>query len=73
MSEMKPNTARFIRMLISAMIAGVIGAGGVILTAINAQGEVSRGTQTVAIITGLILAFKDVQAYLAQPPQGPGL
>lgn len=70
---MSPSTARICRMLISSLVAGMIGVGSNLLTAINAQGDISRGALTVAIVTGVILSLKDVQAYLAQPPQGPGL
>lgn len=65
---LSPGAARTIRMLISAIIAGVMGVGSNILTAINSSGQLQQGALTVAIITGLLLTLKDIQAYLSQPP-----
>src|SRR5438105_3130456 len=69
--DLQPNTARLLRMLISACVAGAMGVGSNLLTAINAQGDISKGALTVAVITGVLLALKDVQAYLAQGPISP--
>ena len=67
------ETARLVRMVISSVVAGMIGIGSNLLTALNAntQGEISKGTITVAVVTGAILMLKDIQAYLSQPPAAP--
>ena len=63
-----PAGARMIRMVISALVAGGLGVGSNILTAMSNGGTVSKEALTVAIITGLMLTLKDVQAYLSQSP-----
>lgn len=68
MVQLSPQAARMCRMLCSAVIAGAMGVGSNLLTAINASGEVQKGSLTVAIITGIMLTLKDIQAYLSQPP-----
>ena len=63
-----PASARMIRMVISALVAGGLGVGSNILTAMSNGGTVSKEALTVAIITGVMLTLKDVQAYLSQSP-----
>ena len=65
---MTPATARLIRMLISSLVAGLMGVGSNVLTAMTSTGEVPKGALTIAIITGGMLMLKDLQAYLSQPP-----
>lgn len=61
---------RFARLIVSALIAGAIGVGSNLLTAVSATGEIQRGSLLLAVITGALLTLKDVQAYLSTPP-GP--
>jgi hypothetical protein len=63
-----PDTARLIRLCVSSLIAGAIGIGSNIMSAINASGEVPRGALVIAIITGVMLSLKDIQAYLSTAP-----
>lgn len=63
------ETNRFIRMVFSALLAGAMAAGSNLLTGINADGNISQGTLTVALISGGILAIKDLVAFLAVPPE----
>ena len=70
---LNPDTARLIRLCVSSMIAGAIGIGSNILSSINASGEVPRGALIIAVISGSILALKDVGSYLALPPTLPAV
>lgn len=53
-------------MVISAIVSGVL-AGMAVIQGIP-EGPITPYTQRVAIIAGLAIALKDVQAYLAQGP-----
>jgi predicted glycosyltransferase len=55
-------------MVVSSLMAGIIGVGSNLLTAVTAAGEVPPGAKKVAIVTGVIMVAKDVQAYLSQAP-----
>lgn len=68
---LNPDTARLIRLCVSSLITGAIGIGSNILSAINASGDVPRGALIIAIISGSILALKDIGSYLAAPPTLP--
>ena len=68
---MNPETARWIRMSISALTSGIIGAAGIVLQA-TASGEIKGITWTIAGITGIMLLAKDLQSYLSQPPPSLG-
>ena len=63
-----PETARLIRLCLSSLITGAIGIGSNILSAINASGDIPRGALIIAIISGSILALKDVSSYLSTAP-----
>ena len=65
-----PGTARVVRMIISALVAGGLGVGSNLLTAMTSNGTIPKSALIVALITGGMLCLKDVQAYLSQPPQG---
>lgn len=60
--------ARFARMVISSLVAGLLGIGSNLLTALNASGTIPKGTLLIALITGGMLTLKDIQAYLSTPP-----
>ncbi len=62
------DTARLVRLCVSSLITGAIGVGSNIMSSINAGGEVPRGALVIAIISGSILALKDIGSYLATPP-----
>lgn len=68
---MSRNTGRWVRLVLSLLISGMIGCGGVVLGAINETGALSKGTLTVAFLTGLMAALKDAQSYLSSPPGTP--
>jgi hypothetical protein len=55
-------------MTISAVMAGIIGVGSNLLAAATAAGEVTPGAKKVAIVTGIIMVAKDIQAYLSNSP-----
>jgi predicted glycosyltransferase len=55
-------------MTLSALMAGIIGVGSNLLAAATAAGEVTPGARKVAIVTGVIMVAKDIQAYLSQAP-----
>lgn len=63
-----PDTARLIRLSVSSLIAGAIGVGSNLMSALNASGEIPRGALVIAILTGAMLCLKDIQSYLALPP-----
>lgn len=67
---LSPDGARLIRMIISALVAGGLGIGSNLLTAVTSSGTIPKGALTVALITGGMLMLKDIQAYLSQPLQG---
>jgi hypothetical protein len=55
-------------MTLSALMAGIIGVGSNLLAAATAAGEVTPGARKVAIVTGVIMVAKDIQAYLSNSP-----
>lgn len=66
---LSPATARYLRMALSALSSGVIGAIAVLLTAAtDATGDISQRAVLISLLTGISLMFKDVQAYLSTPP-----
>ena len=68
---MTPDTARLVRMCLSSLVAGAMGVGSNLLSAMAGTGEVPKGAITIAVITGGLLAAKDLQSYLATPPTEP--
>ena len=68
---MSPDTARLVRMALSSLVAGAMGVGSNLLSAMNASGDIPKGALTISLITGGLLMCKDVNAYLAQPPTTP--
>ena len=66
---MAEETRLLIRMILSAFIAGVIGVGTNLLSAINASGELPKGALLIALLSGGVLVAKDIQAILSQPPR----
>jgi len=68
---MSPTTARMLRMVLSAIVAGLMGAGSVVLGSVSAEGQVKPGVWMIAGVSGVMFACKDVQAYLAQGPIQP--
>lgn len=68
---MTPETARMVRMLISAFVSGVIGMLGILVQAVTDTGSFKPASLTIAILTGITLMGKDIQSYLAQAPIKP--
>jgi len=69
--RLTPGAARAIRMALSSVVAGAIGIGSNLLTALQAQGTITRATLLVAVLTGTLMVLKDLGAYLAVPPGQP--
>jgi len=65
---MSLTLTRTIRMIISALIAGMMGAGAIVLGNMTAEGALKPGAEIIALVTGVMLALKDVQAYLSNSP-----
>ena len=64
-----PEIARYIRMGLSSLANGVIGASGILLAAATGTaGTIPESAWLIAGITGVMLCAKDIQAYLSQPP-----
>lgn len=58
-----------LKILLSALVAGVIAWGGAFMTASGGEAPITKTQVTLAVITGVVAAAKDMQAYLAKPPQ----
>ena len=69
---MTDDTRRFVRMLLSAIVAGIMGAGSILLTSLTPEGAMKPGAILIAGITGIMFVCKDIQSCLMTPPQGPG-
>jgi hypothetical protein len=66
---MSADTRRLIRCLLSALVAGVIAGGSVILGSVSADGQVKPGTWLIAGVMCLTALAKDMQASLSTPPE----
>ena len=58
------------KVFLSAVVAGVIAWGGAFMTASGGQAPITKIQGTLAFVTGVVAAAKDIQAYLTKPPQG---
>jgi len=65
---MTPATARWIRLGISSLIAGLVAMGGALLTAGGKGGAITKQSVLLAFITGVVVAGNDVKSYLSTPP-----
>ena len=62
---------RTLKLLVSGLLAGVIGAGGALIAAFSelpSGGVPSLLTWIVILVTGLVAAAKDWKTYLAKVP-----
>ena len=66
---MTVQAARFVRALLSALTAGLMGTGTVILGSMTDTGQVKPGTWLIAGVSGVMFACKDLQSSLSTPPQ----
>ena len=57
-----------LKVCISALVAGVIAWGGAFMTAASGTAPMSRTQVMLALVTGVVAAAKDVQAYLTKQP-----
>ena len=66
-------TATAVKLGLSSLSAGVIAGAGAAITALTqGEGMIRESAIVVAVLTGLVAAAKDVQAYLSTPPaSGP--
>jgi hypothetical protein len=62
------ESRRLVRLILSAFVAGVIAAGGVILGSVTAEGGVKPGTWLISGVMGLTALCKDIQSTLSSPP-----
>lgn len=69
---MTPDTARWIRMVLSAFLAGFTAGGALLLNSLSDKGELTTRAIIVAIITGLMMMAGDVKSFLSQPPPSLG-
>ena len=56
------------RVILSAVIAGLISMGGVVLATATQPGGMTGTAWLIAGVTGVITAGKDIQSFLAHPP-----
>lgn len=69
---MTSNATRLIRLVLSALVAGVMGAGTYLLGAgVMTDGTLKPGTTLIATILGVMALAKDVQSYLSTVPIMP--
>ena len=57
-----------LKILLSATVAGVISWGGAFMTASSGSTPITKTQITLAVVTGVVAAAKDIQAFLAKPP-----
>lgn len=69
---MSPDTARWIRMLLTAIVSGMITGIGVIHQGVTSEGQIHQSTIINACILGSMSLFTSLSAYLAQPPPSLG-
>lgn len=65
---MTDNVRRLMRMIVSAVLAGIVGAGTNLLTSITSSGEIHAGAWTIATVTFVVLAGQNLQSALSEPP-----
>lgn len=65
---MTDDARRYLRMAVSALTTGLMGAGTTVLGSVSEGGEVKAGTWTIAGVSLIIFICKDLQASLSQPP-----
>lgn len=58
----------YTRVILSAVINGIITVGTSLLS-VATDGAITKNALLVACIGGTLALFKDLQAYLSQPPQ----
>jgi hypothetical protein len=69
---MTPNTARLLRMAVSALTTGLMGAGTLLLGSMTGDGQVKPGAWLIATVSGIMFLCKDLQASLSTPPHLTG-
>jgi hypothetical protein len=56
------------RIVISAVVTGIIAGGGAAISALTEDGTIGTAAMAIALLTGLVVAAKDVQSTLSPPP-----
>lgn len=65
---MPPQYLMGLKILLSAVVAGVIAWGGAFMTAGSGQAPMNKTQVVMAIVTGIVAGAKDIQAYIMKPP-----
>lgn len=68
---MNPNTARILRMFLSSLVAGIMGAGGILLSSMTETGATKPGTWLIAGVSFAMFVAKDIQSSLSTAPTIP--
>jgi len=59
----------WVSVLLSSITAGVIAGGGIVVTLSTSTETITSTQWTIAAITALMAASKDIKTYLAEPPK----
>jgi hypothetical protein len=68
--NMTDGTRKTIRLVVSAFMTGIVGAGTNVLTAVTSSGEIPKSALVIASIAGIVLTAKNIESSLSEPPRG---
>lgn len=62
-------TRRYIRMVLSALVAGVLASCTALMTALQGDGDISTRVIWIAIVAGVMAIANSLQSSMSSPPR----